>query len=185
MNSPIKKKKNEGCELKDLVAGYECWILYCILTFKRCLLKTQMYMPESLFLFSFFFSFPDFIPKHQLPSLYCHLDLRLCYNSTNCTVLAIFMFHGRTSKTRIFDGRFYDLVDGILKKGRQIFLTGCYLRAASGGSGHPRLLPTEYLIILLDEVVKNDFSNYHNQYYISLAYTRLVSSVYCRKKTMM
>lgn len=58
-------------------------------------------------------------------------------------------------KQESLNGRFYDLVNGILKKGRQIFVTGCYLRAASGGSGYPRLLPTEYLIILLDEVVKN------------------------------
>lgn len=51
--------------------------------------------------------------------------------------------------------RYYDLVDpqnGILKKGREIFLTGCFLRTATEGSGYPRLLPTEYLVILLDEV---------------------------------
>ncbi|XP_077240770.1 nucleic acid-binding proteins superfamily isoform X2 [Tasmannia lanceolata] len=50
--------------------------------------------------------------------------------------------------------RYYDFVDpdhGILKKGREIFLTGCCLRTAMEGSGHPRLLPTEYLLILLDE----------------------------------
>ncbi|KAM0984783.1 hypothetical protein ACFX2I_012061 [Malus domestica] len=51
--------------------------------------------------------------------------------------------------------RYCDLVDprnGILKKGREIFLTGCYLRPATGGgSSYPRLLPTEYLVILLDE----------------------------------
>ncbi|ONK78741.1 uncharacterized protein A4U43_C02F21940 [Asparagus officinalis] len=50
--------------------------------------------------------------------------------------------------------RYYHLVDldhGILKKGREIFLTGCSLRTPIGGSGHPRLLPTEYLVILLDE----------------------------------
>lgn len=41
----------------------------------------------------------------------------------------------------------------ILKKGREIFLTGCCLRSAMDGSGHPRLLPTEYLIVLLDEVI--------------------------------
>ncbi|XP_040373473.1 uncharacterized protein LOC112199485, partial [Rosa chinensis] len=51
--------------------------------------------------------------------------------------------------------RYYDLINppnGILKKGRQIFLTGCHLHpAAGGGSRCPRLLPTEYLVILLDE----------------------------------
>ncbi|PRQ39429.1 hypothetical protein RchiOBHm_Chr4g0425061 [Rosa chinensis] len=35
---------------------------------------------------------------------------------------------------------------------KQIFLTGCHLHpAAGGGSRCPRLLPTEYLVILLDE----------------------------------
>ncbi|KAG4932137.1 hypothetical protein JHK87_046139 [Glycine soja] len=55
--------------------------------------------------------------------------------------------------------RFYDLTglqNGILKRGREIFLTGCYLRTATGGSGHPRLLPTEYLVILLDENQDDD-----------------------------
>ncbi|KAF5941539.1 hypothetical protein HYC85_019181 [Camellia sinensis] len=55
--------------------------------------------------------------------------------------------------------RFYNLADpnnGILKKGREIFLTGCYLRSASGGSGSSRLLPTEYLVILLDEDQDDD-----------------------------
>ncbi|XP_042516134.1 uncharacterized protein LOC122090560 isoform X2 [Macadamia integrifolia] len=50
--------------------------------------------------------------------------------------------------------RYYDLVDsqnGILKQGREIFLTGCCLRTMTEGSGYPRLLPTEYLVILLDE----------------------------------
>ncbi|XP_039040261.1 uncharacterized protein LOC120178507 [Hibiscus syriacus] len=55
--------------------------------------------------------------------------------------------------------RYYELVDppnGILKKGREIFLTGCYLRTAKEGSGTPRLLPTEYLVILLDEDQDDD-----------------------------
>ncbi|XP_020697697.1 uncharacterized protein LOC110110524 isoform X1 [Dendrobium catenatum] len=50
--------------------------------------------------------------------------------------------------------RYYHLVEsdsGILKKGREILLTGCSLRPAMEGSGHHRLLPTEYLVILLDE----------------------------------
>ncbi|TKY54235.1 hypothetical protein E2542_SST18641 [Spatholobus suberectus] len=55
--------------------------------------------------------------------------------------------------------RFYDLAglqNGILKRGREIFLTGCYLRTATVGTGHPRLLPTEYLVILLDENQDDD-----------------------------
>ncbi|KAJ8623387.1 hypothetical protein MRB53_031916 [Persea americana] len=50
--------------------------------------------------------------------------------------------------------KYYHLVDpnhGLLKKGREIFLTGCHLRSTMEGSGSPRLLPTEYLVILLDE----------------------------------
>ncbi|XP_020582237.1 LOW QUALITY PROTEIN: uncharacterized protein LOC110025892 [Phalaenopsis equestris] len=50
--------------------------------------------------------------------------------------------------------RYYHLVEsdgGILKRGREILLTGCSLRLAMEGSGHHRLLPTEYLVILLDE----------------------------------
>ncbi|KAH1094070.1 hypothetical protein GLYMA_14G110000v4 [Glycine max] len=60
----------------------------------------------------------------------------------------------------ILSSRFYDLTglqNGILKRGREIFLTGCYLRTPTGGSGHSRLLPTEYLVILLDEVMVKDF----------------------------
>ncbi|XP_009786210.1 uncharacterized protein [Nicotiana sylvestris] len=55
--------------------------------------------------------------------------------------------------------RFYSLADpknGILKKGREVFLTGCRLRTATGCSGHARLLPTEYLVILLDEDQDDD-----------------------------
>ncbi|KAK9139179.1 hypothetical protein Scep_008860 [Stephania cephalantha] len=53
--------------------------------------------------------------------------------------------------------RYYDLVDlespenGILKKGREVFLTGGCIRTAVRGSGHLQLLPTEYMVILLDE----------------------------------
>ncbi|XP_049364288.1 uncharacterized protein LOC125829054 isoform X2 [Solanum verrucosum] len=49
-----------------------------------------------------------------------------------------------------------DQKNGILKKGREVFLTGCRLRTATGGSGHARLLPTEYLVILLDEDQNDD-----------------------------
>ncbi|CAN1195055.1 hypothetical protein LINPERHAP2_LOCUS42897 [Linum perenne] len=55
--------------------------------------------------------------------------------------------------------RYYDLVDPrnqILKKGREVFLTGCYLRTAREGSGSPRLLPTEYLVIILDDDQDDD-----------------------------
>ncbi|KAH9319006.1 hypothetical protein KI387_020775, partial [Taxus chinensis] len=53
---------------------------------------------------------------------------------------------------------FYDLVQsehGILRKGREIRLTGCCLRNTTG-SGQPRLLPTEHLVILLDEDQDDD-----------------------------
>ncbi|KAK1277629.1 hypothetical protein QJS04_geneDACA007060 [Acorus gramineus] len=55
--------------------------------------------------------------------------------------------------------RYYNLVDldhGILKKGREIFLTGCCLRTAAEGPGHTRLLPTEYMVVLLDEDQDDD-----------------------------
>lgn len=55
--------------------------------------------------------------------------------------------------------RYYNLANppnGILKKGREVFLTGCCLRTAREGSGSPRLLPTEYLTILLDEDLDDD-----------------------------
>ncbi|GAA0183179.1 hypothetical protein LIER_30641 [Lithospermum erythrorhizon] len=55
--------------------------------------------------------------------------------------------------------RFYNLAhpsNGILTKGRQIFLTGCYLRTAAGGVNRARLLPTEYLVMLLDEDQDDD-----------------------------
>lgn len=48
---------------------------------------------------------------------------------------------------------------GILRKGREILLTGCHLRTAVEGSGYMRLLPTEYLVILLDEVNFNTLSH--------------------------
>ncbi|KAL1548203.1 hypothetical protein AAHA92_16467 [Salvia divinorum] len=50
--------------------------------------------------------------------------------------------------------RFYNIADpsnGLLKKGREVLLTGCYLRVSAGSSGCPRLLPTEYFVVLLDE----------------------------------
>ncbi|RLN38625.1 uncharacterized protein C2845_PM01G25140 [Panicum miliaceum] len=49
--------------------------------------------------------------------------------------------------------RYYDCIGqyGILKKGREVMLTGCCLRTAMEGSGHARILPTEYMVILLAE----------------------------------
>ncbi|KAK3148859.1 hypothetical protein QOZ80_3AG0209640 [Eleusine coracana subsp. coracana] len=49
--------------------------------------------------------------------------------------------------------RYYDFIGehGILKKGREVMITGCCLRTAIEGSGHARILPTEYMVILLDE----------------------------------
>ncbi|KAJ3669300.1 hypothetical protein LUZ60_011250 [Juncus effusus] len=54
--------------------------------------------------------------------------------------------------------RYYEYVgaNGTLKKGREIFLTGCTLRIGTGGPGKSRLLPTEYLVILLDEDQDDD-----------------------------
>ncbi|KAL8481356.1 hypothetical protein ACS0TY_027753 [Phlomoides rotata] len=55
--------------------------------------------------------------------------------------------------------RFYNIADpknGILKKGREVLLTGCYLRVSAGSSGCARLLPTEYFVVLLDEDEDDD-----------------------------
>ncbi|BAA94981.1 unnamed protein product [Arabidopsis thaliana] len=55
--------------------------------------------------------------------------------------------------------RYYELVEtpnGILRKGREVLITGCYLRTAREGFGTPRLLPTEYLVVLLDEDQDDD-----------------------------
>ncbi|KZV43379.1 hypothetical protein F511_21971 [Dorcoceras hygrometricum] len=52
--------------------------------------------------------------------------------------------------------RFRNIADsnnGILKEGREILLTGCRLRAALGVA---RLLPSEYLVVLLDEDEDDD-----------------------------
>uniref|UniRef100_A0ACD5WDD3 Uncharacterized protein n=1 Tax=Avena sativa TaxID=4498 RepID=A0ACD5WDD3_AVESA len=49
--------------------------------------------------------------------------------------------------------RYYNYIGQhcILKKGREVVLTGCCLRTAVEGSGRARILPTEYMVILLDE----------------------------------
>ncbi|KAF7068992.1 hypothetical protein CFC21_074684 [Triticum aestivum] len=55
--------------------------------------------------------------------------------------------------------RYYNYIGQhcILKKGREVVLTGCCLRTAVvEGSGHARILPTEYMVILLDEEKDED-----------------------------
>ncbi|KAM7488064.1 hypothetical protein LguiB_025548 [Lonicera macranthoides] len=78
---------------------------------------------------------------------------------TNIYLLSLGDFWSSNTIDLYLHRRFYNLANpnnGILKKGREIFLTGCYLRTACGGSGHPRLLPSEYLVILLDEDQDDD-----------------------------
>ncbi|KAA8527373.1 hypothetical protein F0562_034912 [Nyssa sinensis] len=78
---------------------------------------------------------------------------------TNIYMLSLGDFWSSNTIELYLHRRFYNLADpnnGILKKGREIFLTGCYLRTASGRSSCPRLLPTEYLVILLDEDQDDD-----------------------------
>ncbi|OVA16786.1 hypothetical protein BVC80_1543g242 [Macleaya cordata] len=76
---------------------------------------------------------------------------------TNIYMISLGDFWSSNTINLYLHRRYYDLVDpdspdnGILKKGREIFLTGCCLRSATEGSGCRRLLPTEYLVILLDE----------------------------------
>lgn len=82
----------------------------------------------------------------------CHQ--KLCkYLVLQITYLRAFLFVWMISFA--FKGRFYSIADlstGILKKGREVLLTGCYLRVSGGSSGCARLLPTEYFVVLLDEV---------------------------------
>nr|XP_043608034.1 uncharacterized protein LOC122579848 [Erigeron canadensis] len=78
---------------------------------------------------------------------------------TNFYMLTLGDFWSSNTIDLYLHRRFYDLADlknGILRKGREIFLTGCYLRTTSRGSGHLRLLPTEYLLILLDQDEDDD-----------------------------
>ncbi|KAJ9181808.1 hypothetical protein P3X46_005862 [Hevea brasiliensis] len=78
---------------------------------------------------------------------------------TNIYMLTLGDFWSSNTIDLYLHRRYYELVDprnGILKKGREVFLTGCYLRTAREGSGCPRLLPTEYLVILLDDDQDDD-----------------------------
>jgi hypothetical protein len=61
-----------------------------------------------------------------------------------------------TGLTLNFHVRYYNYIGqhDVLKKGREVMLTGCCLRTAMEGSGHARILPTEYMVMLLDEVPK-------------------------------
>uniref|UniRef100_A0A0E0P3I2 Cell division control protein 24 OB domain-containing protein n=1 Tax=Oryza rufipogon TaxID=4529 RepID=A0A0E0P3I2_ORYRU len=54
--------------------------------------------------------------------------------------------------------RYYNYIGqhDVLKKGREVMLTGCCLRTAMEGSGHARILPTEYMVMLLDEEEDED-----------------------------
>lgn len=75
---------------------------------------------------------------------------------TNFYMLTLGDFWSSNTIDLYLHRRFYDLADlknGILRKGREIFLTGCYLRTTSRCL---RLLPTEYLLIILDEDEDDD-----------------------------
>ncbi|KAI3717667.1 hypothetical protein L1987_69427 [Smallanthus sonchifolius] len=78
---------------------------------------------------------------------------------TNFYMLTLGDFWSSNTIDLYLHRRFYDLADlknGILRKGRELLLTGCYLRTTTRGSGHLRLLPTEYLLIILDEDEDDD-----------------------------
>ncbi|XP_047317426.1 uncharacterized protein LOC124920892 isoform X2 [Impatiens glandulifera] len=78
---------------------------------------------------------------------------------TNIYMLSLGDFWSSNTIELYLHRRFYNLADthdGILKKGREVFLTGCRLRPASSGSGCLRLLPTEYFITLLNEDEDDD-----------------------------
>ncbi|KAL4579255.1 hypothetical protein LXL04_015393 [Taraxacum kok-saghyz] len=78
---------------------------------------------------------------------------------TNFYMLTLGDFWSSNTIDLYLHRRFYDLADlknGILRKGREIFITGCYLRTTSRECGRLRLLPTEYLLIILDEDEDDD-----------------------------
>ncbi|KAJ8445698.1 hypothetical protein Cgig2_026025 [Carnegiea gigantea] len=79
-------------------------------------------------------------------------------NGTNIYMLTLGDFWSSNTIDLYLHRRYYSLAsdNGILKKGREVFLTGCYLRSAGEGSGYLRLLPTEYFVILLDEDQDDD-----------------------------
>lgn len=78
---------------------------------------------------------------------------------TNIFILTLGDFWSSNTIDLYLHRRYYELVEtpnGILRKGREVLITGCYLRTAREGCGTPRLLPTEYLVILLDEDEEED-----------------------------
>ncbi|KAF8095441.1 hypothetical protein N665_0332s0023 [Sinapis alba] len=78
---------------------------------------------------------------------------------TNIFMLTLGDFWSSNTIDLYLHRRYYELVEtpnGILRKGREVLITGCYLRTAREGCGTPRLLPTEYLVILLDEDEEDD-----------------------------
>ncbi|CAM8889549.1 unnamed protein product [Rhodiola kirilowii] len=78
---------------------------------------------------------------------------------TNIHMLTLGDFWSSNTIDLYLHRRYYNLMEsknGVLKKGREVFLTGCYHRTAAEGTGRPRLLPTEYLIIILDEDQDDD-----------------------------
>ncbi|KAG7625535.1 Cell division control protein 24 OB domain 2 [Arabidopsis thaliana x Arabidopsis arenosa] len=78
---------------------------------------------------------------------------------TNIFMLTLGDFWSSNTIDLYLHRRYYELVEtpnGILRKGREVLITGCYLRTAREGFGTPRLLPTEYLVVLLDEDQDDD-----------------------------
>ncbi|ESQ48230.1 hypothetical protein EUTSA_v10020210mg [Eutrema salsugineum] len=78
---------------------------------------------------------------------------------TNIFMLTLGDFWSSNTIDLYLHRRYYELVEtpnGILRKGREVLVTGCHLRTAREGCGTPRLLPTEYLVILLDEDEDDD-----------------------------
>ncbi|XP_027165213.1 uncharacterized protein LOC113765288 isoform X2 [Coffea eugenioides] len=82
-----------------------------------------------------------------------------CLPGTNICMITLGDFWSSNTIDLYLHRRFYKLADpnnGILKKGREAFLTGCHLRTASKSCGQARLLPTEYFVVLLDEDQDDD-----------------------------
>jgi hypothetical protein len=80
-----------------------------------------------------------------------YLSIQICWNIIRCLTIR---YHLQFLIRTYISIRYYEFIGehGVLKKGREVMLTGCFLRTAMGGPGHARILPTEYMVILLDEV---------------------------------
>ncbi|CAM6095220.1 unnamed protein product [Calypogeia fissa] len=103
------------------------------------------------------------------------LDVQILPGTTTCLLTLGDAWSFNTIEMYLHS-KFYDLVDdkeGLLKKAREIRLTGCRLNnAPNWGSVPPRLLPTELLVVVLDDEQEEDIvllgAKFCNDYFSSI-----------------